>query len=297
MSLVVAGTGTQVLAGNNTYSGGTTIQSGALAISNDYNLGVTTGTSSGALTLTGGTLQATAGFTLSSLRPVSVGAATINVATGNLVYAGAMTGVVTGSLTKSGTGSLQLDGANTFTGMTTVNVGALSGTGSLGGPLVVNAPGQVAPGDNTSGYFGGAGTLTVPAATLNSGAALDVDLGTHSDLLAVAGALTLGGGTVNVQNSGGLTTGTYEIMSYGSLANPFTAGSLFVGNMPTGYVATVAAPPGVKSISTCSRRPCGAASTARRGTPARRTGTWAVARRPMSMATRWSSSTGPAPAA
>ena len=44
VSLVVAGTGTQVLAGSNTYSGGTTIQSGALAISNDDNLGVTTGT-------------------------------------------------------------------------------------------------------------------------------------------------------------------------------------------------------------------------------------------------------------
>ena len=147
-----------------------------------------------------------------------------------------LAGSATGSLTKIGAGSLQFDGAETFTGTTTVNAGAVSGTGTLAGPLVVNGPGQVAPGDNSSGYFGGAGTLTVPSATLNGGAVLDVDLGTSSDLLKVTGALTLNGGTVNVQNSGGLSTGTYEIMSYGSLTNPFNAGSLFVGNMPSGYI-------------------------------------------------------------
>ena len=50
---------------------------------------------------------------------------------------------------------------------------------------MVNNGGRVAPGDNTSGYFGGAGTLTVATATLNGGAVLDVDLGASSDLLAV----------------------------------------------------------------------------------------------------------------
>ena len=48
LALVLAGTGTQVLAGNSTYSGGTTIQSGVLSVSNDDNLGATTGTTSGA---------------------------------------------------------------------------------------------------------------------------------------------------------------------------------------------------------------------------------------------------------
>ena len=104
----------------------------------------------------------------------------------------------------------------------------------------MNNLGAVAPGDNTSGYFGGAGTLTVATATLNSGAALDVDLGTQSDLLAVTRALTLNGATVNVQSLTGFAAGTYELMSYGSLTNPFNAASLFVGNMPAGYVGTVA---------------------------------------------------------
>ena len=38
VALVMSGSGTQVLAGNNTYSGGTTVQSGVLSVSNDYNL-------------------------------------------------------------------------------------------------------------------------------------------------------------------------------------------------------------------------------------------------------------------
>ena len=124
----------------------------------------------------------------------------------------------------------------------------MSGTGTLAGPLVVNGPGQVAPGDNSSGYFGGAGTLTVPSATLNGGAVLDVDLGASSDLLKVTGALTLNGGTLNVQSLGTLSAGTYEIMSYGSLTNPFNAGSLLIGNMPAGYLGSIFVPTGSSQI-------------------------------------------------
>ena len=265
-----------------------------LSVSNDDNLGA----SSGTLTLSGGTLLASSGFALSASRPISVGTGTISVANGNLIYGGALAGSATGSLTKIGAGSLQLDGAETFAGTTTVNAGAVSGTGTLAGPLVVNGPGQVAPGDNSSGYFGGAGTLTVPSATLNGGAVLDVDLGASSDLLKVTGALTLNGGTVNVQNSGGLSTGTYEIVSYGSLTNPFNAGSLFVGNMPSGYIATIATPTGSQINLNVF------AATVWSGAPRLGVGYRHAEldqkrqrRRPTPTATRWSSSTGRAPAA
>ena len=80
--------------------------------------------------------------------------------------------------------------------------------------------------------------LTVGSLTLSSSAVADFDLGSSSDLLAVAGTLTLNGATVNVGNSGGLTTGTYEIMSYGALTG-FSASSLLVGSMPSGYSAVV----------------------------------------------------------
>ena len=137
-----------------------------------------------------------------------------------------------------------MDGAETFAGTTTVNAGAVSGTGTLAGPLVVNGPGQVAPGDNSSGYFGGAGTFDCPLGHPERRRRAGRGPCASSDLLKVTGALTLNGGTVNVQNSGGLSTGTYEIVSYGSLTNPFNAGSLFVGNMPSGYIATIATPTG-----------------------------------------------------
>ena len=150
------------------------------------------------LTLSGGTFQASAGFTLSSSRPVTVGTATINVASGTLIYGGAIAGAGAGTLTKIGAGVLQLDGNNAYTGATTIQVGALAGNGTLASTVTVDASAHLAPGDNTSGNFGGAGTLTVGRLTLANHSIVDLDLGGSSDLLAVSGTLTLGDATVNV---------------------------------------------------------------------------------------------------
>ena len=66
VALAVTG-GTLTLEGTNTFSGGTTVTGGALAISNDENLGGSAGT----LTLDGGTLQAASDFI--SVRTISLG--------------------------------------------------------------------------------------------------------------------------------------------------------------------------------------------------------------------------------
>ena len=82
----------------------------------------------------------------------------------------------------------------------------LGGSGVLNGPVIVN--GTLSPGDSP-------GTLTISNdLVVGSSAALQYELGTNSDLTSVSGNLTLDG-TLNIADSGGFTTGTYPLFTYG----------------------------------------------------------------------------------
>jgi autotransporter-associated beta strand protein len=193
-ALVKSGEGSLTLTGANTYTGGTTITAGRL-IGNTVSLqgdiadnatlefaqatdgtyaGVVGGTGAlvksgdGSLTLTGANTY-TGGTTITAGRligdTVSLQGDIANNATLEFVQArnGSYGGVIsgTGALIKSGSGSLQLTGLNSFTGSTNVTAGTLLVTGRLAGPVVVSSGAQV-------GGVGQIGTLTLAAGAVVS---------------------------------------------------------------------------------------------------------------------------------
>ena len=155
------GAGTIVLGAANTFSGPTTVSGGvlnlahALALQNStVNLGVANGLTfapAAGSTFTLGGLGGSANLLLQD-----TASAPVTLMVGNnqasTTYAGALSG--SGSLTKIGTGTLTLSGANTAAGGTVLNAGSLFVNGSVAGPFVMAA----------GTTLGGSGTIAGPVA-------------------------------------------------------------------------------------------------------------------------------------
>ncbi len=179
-TLTKQNTGTLILTGPNTYSGGTTVTAGVLQ-----------------------------GNTSSVQGNILNNASVVFDQNINGAYTGVMSG--TGTVTKQGTGILTLTNNNLYTGLTTVNAGALlvdgsladsvtvnsggilGGRGSIAGAVINNSGGTVSPGDQSIG------TLTVGSFLNNPGATLGIQLnGTQTALLQVTpGLATITGSTVS----------------------------------------------------------------------------------------------------
>jgi len=175
-SLTQAGTGTLVLASNNTYSGGTTINAGTtLQVGN----GSTTGNlGSGAVTDNGNLIFNTTGTT--TISPVISGS---------------------GNLSQVGTGTTVLTGNNTYAGSTTISAGTLQvgnggATGSLGTATTVT--------DNANLTFNLGGTTTISTTIVGTGNLTKA--GTGTIILAAnntySGTTTISAGTLQVGSGG-----------------------------------------------------------------------------------------------
>ncbi|HVJ02212.1 MAG TPA: autotransporter-associated beta strand repeat-containing protein, partial [Sphingomonas sp.] len=249
--LVQAGLDTLVLTSANSYSGGTAIEAGTLQIAADANMG----DASGPLRISGGTLHTTASITTARTITLAQQGGILDVDAGTtLTHNAVMTGA--GSLTKTGTGTLILTGANDYGRETFVNAGklqidgdqtlaigttsvaggaTLAGTGIIGGDVSIADGGILAPGDSP-------GTLTINGSlALSAGSILDYEFGAANvvggllnDLTIVGGDLVLDG-TINVTVSpgGSFDPGIYRVFNYGGA---LTDNGLSVGIIPaTGY--------------------------------------------------------------
>ena len=149
-------------------------------------------------TVSSGTLQIGDGANTSSINGSMTNNATLvfNVA-GSLIYSDPISG--TGSLIKTGPGTLRLDGSDYFSGSLTVSNGTLGGNGVIAGPVVVQPNGVIAPGASIG-------------------------------LLTISNALTLSGTTVMQVNKTAATNDSIRgltAVSYG--------GTLVVSNLGTAF--------------------------------------------------------------
>ncbi len=117
------------------------------------------------------------------------------------------------TLMKTGAGTQELSGVNTYTGLTTVQEGILVVNGSLAGDVLVNPLGTLKGNGTIGGTFTNMGvvspgesigTLTVGNYINNNGIyTVEVNELGQSDLIDASGTATLNGGTVVVSSSDG----------------------------------------------------------------------------------------------
>jgi autotransporter-associated beta strand protein len=129
LGIAKVGTGTLVLTGSNTFTGGLLAREGRLLVTSTSQVGSgTLAAAGGLLDLNGLTVANAFSITSGTIANTSINASNLTAAvTGPAVISGTLAGSgANGNLTKSGTGTLVLTAANTYSGTTTLSGGLLS---------------------------------------------------------------------------------------------------------------------------------------------------------------------------
>jgi autotransporter-associated beta strand protein len=194
MTLIKSGAGTQILSGNNTFSGGTTLSAGTLGVGSSAALG------SGDLTVGGSStlLAAADGLNIANTASLNSGTLTVDVQGNTLTSSGTING--TGALAKTGVGTLILSRSNNYSGGTTLSTGQLdlnnanaAGSGALtiaGGSLGNSSGSAVTLANNSQNWSGNFSFAGANDLNLGTGA---VTLGANSTVTVSTNSLTVGG--------------------------------------------------------------------------------------------------------
>jgi autotransporter-associated beta strand protein len=257
------GTGTLTLAGNATYTGGTVIDAGVVAITADANLGA----AQGGITFNGGILRTNARLT--SARNVTLAADGTFDAEADTIWSGTIAGA--GALNKIGPATLTLTGNNSYLGGTFIYGGALAvgsddalgdpsgqigiDAGTLKATASFSTARSVAFGADGGAVDVGANTLTAaglwaaqgPVVKLGSGTLALEGVGLFQDVAVNAGTLQLDGvfnGTSLRIAAGGVLSGN------GQIAAPTTVAGTLSPGAPGPGVLTFTAPVTLASTAT-----------------------------------------------
>lgn len=190
------GSGSLTLSGGNGYTGTTTVTAGTLIVANAN--AISNGGTVIVANTAGAILQLNNSKTLGSIAgggaaggEVNLQANTLTVGNAsNTSFAGSISGTG-GGLAKVGSGILTLSGVSAYTGVTTIDAGTLSVTGSL------HADSTVAVG--TAGSLTGTGAIN---GTLNSSGIIAPGIDATPAILTVGKDLFLDGGTLKFDVSG-----------------------------------------------------------------------------------------------
>uniref|UniRef100_Q11KT9 Outer membrane autotransporter barrel domain n=2 Tax=Phyllobacteriaceae TaxID=69277 RepID=Q11KT9_CHESB len=215
-ALTKTGAGTLVLAGANTYQGGTFVNGGRVEVSANANLG----NAAGGLTFNGGTLHTIASF--SAARNVTLNAAggTFEALTATtLTLTNTISG--TGALTKDGAGGLTLTGTNTYAGGTTISAGTLQlGDGGESGSITGNVANDGTLAFNRSNSYAFSGLISGSGAVEQIGSGITILTAGNS----YTGTTAVRAGTLIINGDQTAATGTTTVEVGGSLGGIGTIG-------------------------------------------------------------------------